>query len=150
MRRNQPYCLRCIRYWGNCEEYIKPRQNKSSRRAPKSKISGVPQAPISIQPAPVYSMDQTRVVPLQDIPQSLTNIGPDFKDYEEDRMFNVFLNTTSPALSGAFNTHVWFYLLPQHAANQPFVRYGVAALGGMTAAIAEVMKSRMAGKFWRC
>jgi hypothetical protein len=91
-------------------------------------------------------MDQAKIVALQNIPPNLSGMGPGFKSNEEDYLFNVFLNTTSPGLSGGFDAPVWSYLLPQHAANQPFARYGLAALGGMTTTITEVMRARMAGK----
>jgi hypothetical protein len=125
----KPSCRRCLSYWGYCEGYANPH----------GKSAAPPMAP-----APLLRLRNDRVVSVQQIlRQSL--MGPAFETLEENDYFKIFLNSTSCTLAGAFETPVWGYLLPQHAARQPFIRYGVAAIGAMTATFTEVMAMRFAG-----
>lgn len=71
--------------------------------------------------------------------------GPVFDTADEYQGFKVFLKLTSSALSGAFECPTWAYLLPQQASIEPFIRYGIAALGSLTACFMEVMALRMKG-----
>jgi hypothetical protein len=93
---------------------------------------------------PLLRLRNNRVVSVQQIlRQSL--MGPAFETLEENDYFKIFLNSTSCTLAGAFGTPIWGYLLPQHAAHQPFIRYGISALGAMTTTFTEAIAKRFAG-----
>lgn len=137
----KPQCLRCLQYWGSCEGYVTTPKKKYSANGHTVSRS-IREGHGLIAPAPVPGGEAAAG---SGILQHLV-VGPTFESVEEDRSFHMFLDETSLDFSGAFDDPVWRYLLPQHSANEPFIRYGVAALGGMTATFMEVTAKRMAGE----
>lgn len=139
----KPQCLRCIKFWGSCEGYVeRPKKHPENRhRFLRSKREGY----AFIKPAPGHDGKNNGTASAPSILRQPI-AGPAFESMEEDSFFHVFLDETSAAFSGAFDDPVWQYLLPQHSSNQSFIRYGVAALGAMTATFIEVTARRMAGE----
>jgi hypothetical protein len=140
----KPQCLRCLQYCGTCEGYIRPPESKHkviNRTIQYKKQVGH----ALIAPAPVTDSGRAGAATSPRILRQL-GVGPAFQNSEEHGFFQIFLNITSPTLSGAFDDPVWRYLLPQHSANEPFIRYGVEALGAMSVTFMEVMAKRMAGE----
>jgi hypothetical protein len=97
--------------------------------------------------APTFPTGVRKQVGLTTLPVVLQpSAGPMFETVEDHHLFGIFLDSTCHALSGAFDTSLWKYLLPQHSANEPFARYGMAALGCMTLTFMESISDRMAGR----